>query len=83
MEVKFSVEEANRLIKSMDSYCREVQQSARNLYDILHHSGEWNDAQMKAFDENMSALGKDLEQVLKFEGDYLRTFYQRIQELRG
>ena len=38
---------------------------------------------MQAFQANITDIAKDLNQALILEGDYMRTYYQRVQELRG
>ena len=83
MDVKFDVEAAESLIMQMDKYCTGVQKETRELLNILQNSGEWNDNQMKAFYNNICEMSKDLNQALSLEGEYMRTYYQRVKELRG
>ena len=42
----------------------------------------WDDKQAVAFRENMKGIAEDLDKVLKSESEYMRTFNQRIKELR-
>lgn len=83
MDIKFDATAAEQLIKQMDKYCRGVQKETRDLLDIMKTSGGWNDNQKKAFESNINELAGDLNRALKLEADYMRTFDQRVRELRG
>ena len=83
MGIKFDASAADRLLQQMDIYCSGIQKETKDLLSILKNSGQWNDNQMLAFQANITELAKDLNQALILEGDYMRTYYQRVQELRG
>ena len=83
MDVIFDAKAAIQLLQHMDSYCSEIQKEARDLLSIVKTSGEWNDRQMEAFQANIYELAKDLNQALAYESEYMRTYMQRVQELRG
>ncbi len=83
MDIRFDASAAERLLQQMDIYCTGIQKETKDLLAILKNSGQWNDNQMKAFQANITALAKDLNQVLTHEGEYMRTYDQRVQELRG
>ena len=67
----------------MDKYCSGIQKETRDLLAILKTPGQWNDNQKVAFQANITDLAKELNQDLVLEGEYMRTYYQRVQELRG
>ena len=83
MDIKFDAAAAEQLIKQMDKYCRGVQEETRDLLDIMKSSGGWNDNQKKAFESNINELAGDLNQALRMEADYMKTYDQRVRELRG
>ncbi len=83
MDIKFDAAAAERLLQQMDKYCTGIQKETKDLLAILKNSGQWNDNQMIAFQANITDIAKDLNQALILEGDYMRTYYQRVQELRG
>ncbi len=83
MDVKFDAAAAERLLQQMDVYCTGIQKEAKALLATMKDSDQWNDKQKQAFQANIFDLAKDLNQALLFESDYMRTFYQRVQELRG
>ena len=83
MDIRFDASAADRLLQQMDIYCSGIQKETKDLLSILKNSGQWNDNQMLAFQANITELAKDLNQALILEGDYMRTYYQRVQELRG
>ena len=83
MDIRFDASTADRLLQQMDIYCSGIQKETKDLLSILKNSGQWNDNQMLAFQANITELAKDLNQALILEGDYMRTYYQRVQELRG
>lgn len=82
-EIRFDAGAAERLISEMNEYCTGVQKETRDILSILNSADTWNDRQAKAFQINMSEIGKDLNQALRHEGDYMKLYYQRVQELRG
>ena len=83
MDIKFDAAAAEQLIKQMDKYCRGVQKETRDLLDMMKSSGGWNDNQKKAFESNINELAGDLNQALRLEADYMKTYDQRVRELRG
>ena len=83
MDVKFDANAAERLLWQMDKYCSGIQRETRELKSVLKNSGEWQDNQMRAFQTNIDELAKDLNQALTLESEYMRTYYQRVMELRG
>ena len=83
MDIKFDAAAAEQLIKQMDKYCRGVQKETRDLLDIMKTSSGWNDNQKKAFESNINELAGDLNQALRMEADYMKTYDQRVRELRG
>ena len=82
MDIKFNAQAAMQLVQQMDKYCTGIQKEAKEMLTILKTSGQWDDNQMKAFQANINELAKDLDQTLALESDYMRTYYQRVQELR-
>ncbi len=82
-EIRFDAGAAERMISEMNAYCTGVQKETRDVLSILNSSDTWNDRQTKAFQANMSEIAKDLNQALRHEADYMRTYHQRVQELRG
>lgn len=83
MDIKFDAKEAEKLIKQMNGYCLGIVMEARELLNIVGNSDEWNDNQAKAFQNNIEELAKDLNKALALESEYMRTFDQRVKELRG
>lgn len=83
MDVRFNADAAERLLQQMDLYCSGIQKETKELLATLKSSSDWNDNQMKAFHANITELAKDLNKALMLEGEYMRTYYQRVKELRG
>lgn len=83
MDVKFDANAANQLINQMNTYCVGIMQETRGLMEIMNNTPEWNDNQTKAFKNNLVELTKDLKTALSLESDYMKTFKQRVNELRG
>ena len=83
MDIKFNAEAAEQLLQQMDKYCTGILKEAKELLAILKTTENWNDNQMKAFQANICEIAKDLNQTLALESDYMSTYYQRVQELRG
>lgn len=81
MDDKFNSAAACQLIRDMDRYCQGVQKEARELLDIVGNPGGWSDGQMVVFRKNVNEIAIELNQVLKLESEYMRTFYQRVREL--
>lgn len=81
--MKFDANAANQLIYQMNSYCAGIMQETRGLMEIMNNIPEWNDNQTKAFKNNVAAITKDLKRALSLESEYMRTFHQRVNELRG
>lgn len=82
-DVRFDASAAEQLIYQMDLYCTGVQTEAKDLLSVLNESGDWKDNQMEAFHRNMIALASDLDRALKLESEYMRTYHQRVRELKG
>ncbi len=83
MDIKFDASAAEQLLVQMDTYCRGIQKETKDLLAMMKDSGQWNDNQEKAFRSNITEIAKDLNQALRLEGEYMRTYHQRVQELRG
>ena len=82
MDIKFDAAAAEQLLRQMDIYCSGIMKETKALLAVLRTPGQWNDNQSKAFQANITSIAKDLNQALALEGDYMRTYYQRVQELR-
>ena len=82
MDIKFDAAAAEQLLRPMDIYCSGIMKETKALLAVLRTPGQWNDNQSKAFQANITSIAKDLNQALALEGDYMRTYYQRVQELR-
>lgn len=83
MDIEFDAAAAERLILQMDKYCTGVQKETRELRAVLKDPNRWQDNQGQAFRANITEITKELNQALKLESEYIRTFYQRVMELRG
>ncbi len=83
MDVKFDAVVAEKLIRQMDKYCMGIQKEAKDLLAVMKSPGDWQDNQMRAFQTNIYEIAKDLNQALALESEYMRTFHQRVMELRG
>ena len=83
MDVKFDANAAEQLISQMNMYCSGIMQETRGLMEIMNNSPEWDDNQAKAFRNNLVELSKDLKTALSLESEYMKTFHQRVTELRG
>ena len=82
MDVKFDARAAEQLIQQMSRYCSGVQKETRALLDVTKNNVDWNDKQAKAFQVNVMELAKDLNKALSLESEYLRTYQERVKELR-
>ena len=82
MDTKFDSKAAERLLKQMSFYCTGIQKEYKELHEIANDLKTWDDKQAVAFRENMKGIAEDLDKVLKSESEYMRTFSQRIRELR-
>ena len=82
MDTKFDSKAAEQLLKQMSFYCTGIQREYKELHTIASDLKTWDDKQAVAFRENMKGIAEDLDKVLKSESDYMRTFSQRIKELR-
>lgn len=82
MDVIFDAVAAENLIRQMDKYCSGIQKEAKDLLAVMKYAEKWQDNQMKAFQNNIRELAKDLNKALSLESEYMRTFQQRINELR-
>lgn len=83
MDIKFDAADAEQLIRQMSTYCQEIVDETRALLSVTDNSSAWNDNQSVAFKNNMTELAKDLDKALSLESEYMRTFHQRVTELRG
>ena len=83
MDVIFDANAAEKLIQEMDRYCSGMQKEAKELLSILKDPSKWEDDQMRAFQNNINELAKDLNLALSLESEYMRTYHQRVMELRG
>ena len=83
MDIKFDAAAAEQLIRQMSRYCQGIVDETRALLSITDSSSTWNDNQSVAFKNNMTELAKDLNKALSMESEYIRTFHQRVTELRG
>lgn len=83
MDVKFDASATEELINQMNNYCAGIMQETRGLMEIMNTSPDWNDNQTKAFKNNIVEISKDLKSALSLESEYMRTYHQRITELRG
>lgn len=83
MDVKFDANAALSLLKQMDKYCSSIVKETRNLMTVVNNSGDWQDTQSQAFQENIIDIAKDLDRVLALESEYMRTYDRRIKELVG
>lgn len=83
MDIKFNAAVAERLIDQMSGYCSGIMEETRALMKLAESQGEWRDNQADAFRNNVAELAKDLNQALSLESEYMRTFHQRVTELRG
>ena len=83
MDIIYNAAAAERLIHQMDKHCTGVQKEAKELLALLTNPGEWQDNQMRAFQANTMEIAKDLNRMLALEGEYMRTLYRKMMELRG
>lgn len=83
MDVKFDARAAEKLLQQMGHYCSGVQKETRALLDVTKNNIDWNDNQARAFQANVMELAKDLNKALALESEYLRTYQERVRELRG
>ncbi len=83
MDVRFNANAATELISQMNMYCMGILQETRGLAEIMNNTDGWNDNQAKAFKNNVRELNDDLKMALSLEKDYMKTFQQRVKELRG
>jgi len=83
MDIKFDAAAAEQLLRQMDTYCSGIVKETRELMTIANDSKVWNDKQHVAFQRNVTEMAKDLNNALSLESEYMRTFNQRVQELRG
>ncbi len=83
MDIKFDAAAAEQLIQQMSRYCTGIQKETRALLDVTKNSRNWNDNQSKAFQANITELANDLNKALSLESEYLKTYQERVRELRG
>lgn len=82
MDVRFDAGAAEKLLQQMDRYCSGIQKETKELLSVLKNPGEWQDNQMRAFQANINELVADLNRALSLESEYMRTYHQRVMELR-
>ena len=83
MDVKFNITAANELLSQMNFYCSGIVRETSELLKLMGTSESWNDNQHRAFDNNIKELAQDLNCALALNSEYMRTFQQRINELKG
>lgn len=83
MDVKFDLQSATQLIKQMDKYCSSIINDTKEILRIVDSLNGWDDNQRDAFETNLEYLKSDLNIALKMEIDYMKTYEQRVKELRG
>ena len=83
MDVKFDLQSATQLIKQMDKYCSSIINDTKEISRIVNSLNGWDDNQRDAFETNLKYLKTDLNIALKMEIDYMKTYEQRVKELRG
>lgn len=83
MDVRFDSKAAMELIKQMDKYCSSIISDTKEITRIVSSSSGWDDNQRDAFEANLNSLKSDLNIALKMEIDYMKTYEQRVNELRG
>lgn len=83
MDVVFDARAAEELIRKMEIYCLGIVKETKDLLAIMNEGAGWKDRQRTAFQNNVDALAHDLEKALMLESEYMRTFRQRVDELRG
>ncbi len=83
MDVKFDLQSATQLIKQMDKYCSSIINDTKEISRIVNSLNGWDDNQRDAFETNLKYLKEDLNIALKMEIDYMKTYEQRVKELRG
>ena len=55
----------------------------RALIKMLKQADAWNDYQKQAFERNINVIAQELNQTLTQEEEYMKIYYQRVQELGG
>ena len=83
MDVIFDVHAAEELIQQMKTYCSGIVKETKDLMTVMNKGDGWKDRQRKAFQNNVDALAHELDQALMLESEYIRTFQERVNELRG
>ena len=83
MDIRFDATAAEQLIRQMQAYCNGIMKETRALYELTKDTSAWNDKQQVAFHKNVDEMATDLNKALSLESEYMRTFDQRVKELRG
>ena len=83
MGIKFTSEDANRLIRDMDSFCVTLQKETIELYSLRNCVPGWEDAQKEVFIETLDMIVKDVDSALKAQSQYIQIYVQKVNELRG
>lgn len=83
MDINFNIDSALKLLSEMNKYCSGIQKETQELISVLRNTDNWNDNQKIAFQSNIHNIAKDLNDALRFESEYMKTFSERINELRG
>jgi hypothetical protein len=83
MDFKFDANAAEYLIKRMNKCCSTISKESKNLQRIISDNVKWNDNQKRAFCNNITALGIDLDETVSLEQEYIEYYEQKVNELRG
>ena len=83
MDVKFDRNTAVRLIREIDGSCDSMVKDTRALIKMLKQADAWNDYQKQAFERNINVIAQELNQTLTQEEEYMKIYYERVQELGG
>lgn len=82
MDVRFDVENAEKLIEAMCTYCSSIQKDAKDTLRLIDSLKGWDDKQFEYFVDSIKIICLDLDKALKLESNYLNTFQERVNELR-
>lgn len=83
MDILFDKLVAVQLMSKINGCCNSMVKDTRELMTLLKQADTWNDYQKQAFESNVIEIAKDLNQALKQEDEYIKTYNQRVQELGG
>lgn len=82
MDIRYSAEIADQLLKTMASYCLSIQNSARDMNKLLNSSDLWRDSQYDLVSACINDVNHDLEKTLRLQSEYLNTLDAKVKELR-